>query len=52
VGDGLIERCGVMNATWISSLAATGPQEMRPAWSPAGMGGSMTGINRADSATV
>ena len=32
---------GVMNATWISGLAAAGLQKMRPAWAPAGAGWAM-----------
>jgi hypothetical protein len=32
---------GVMNATWISGLAAAGLQEMRPAWVPAVAGWAM-----------
>ena len=45
---------GLMNATRISGLAAAGLQKMRPAWSPAGAGkgDAVTGINRADPASV
>ena len=32
---------GVMNATWISGLAAAGLQKMRPAWAPAVAGWAM-----------
>ena len=32
---------GVMNATYISGLAAAGSQKMRPAWAPAGAGWAM-----------
>ena len=44
---------GVMNTTQISGLAATGLQEMRPVGrSLLRAGDALTGINRADSASV